>query len=385
MSTPSAANEDHPAPTRARPRRPAPDIRRAGPTDISDPLIRSEAKKAIIWLGIAALMALTMVLAQPLLVVFGGMVFGAMIDGGARLIGRVLPIPRILRVGLVLAMAVTFLLWFVTYAGAQIADQAAALPATLGAQAMRILHWSEAHGLYFNARMRNSLTEHVLGGINELPGLVGGVIGATTTLFLIVVLGIYFAIDPQPYQRGLGWLLPRESRPYFQDMFTAMGHTMRRLLFGRLIGMGVEGLTIGLALQLGGVPMASLLGLISGMLAFLPNIGAPISGLLMVLVGFSGGSSMGLYCIAVYIVVQGIDGNIIVPMVAKKTADLAPALVLGMQLVMGALFGIIGLALADPMLAMLKVLLEKLAARSQNRQDGAQTHDGQDAALTDAA
>ena len=346
-----------------------PDIRRAGPTDIADPLIRSEAKKAVIWLGIAALMGLTVVLAQPLLVVFGGMVLGAMIDGGARLIGRVLPLPRILRVAMVLAMAVAFLLWFVTYAGAQIADQAAALPATLAAQTIRILHWSEAHGLSLTLRMRQNLTERALGGINELPGLLSGVIGGATTLFLILVLGIYFAIDPQPYQRGLGWLLPRESRPYFQDMFTAMGHTMRRLLFGRLIGMSVEGASIGIALQLGGVPMASLLGLISGMLAFLPNIGAPISGLLMVLVGFSGGVSMGLYCIAVYIVVQGIDGNIIVPMVAKKTADLAPALVLGMQLVMGALFGIIGLALADPMLAMLKVLLEKLAARGKDGQD----------------
>jgi predicted PurR-regulated permease PerM len=354
---------------------------RTGPTDIADPLVRSEAKKAIIWLGIAALMALTVVLAQPLLVVFGGMVFGAMIDGGARLIGRVLPVPRIIRVALVLAMAVAFILWFVTYAGGQIADQAAALPATLTAQTIKILHWSEAHGFALNARMRQTLTERALGGINELPGLLGGFIGATTTLFLIVVLGIYFAIDPAPYQRGLGWLLPRESRPYFQDMFTAMGHTMRRLLFGRLIGMSVEGLTIGVALQLGGVPMASLLGLISGMLAFLPNIGAPISGLLMVLVGFSGGPQMGLYCIAVYVVVQGIDGNIIVPMVAKKTADLAPALVLGMQLVMGALFGIIGLALADPMLAMLKVLLEKLAARGKYGQGG----DGHDLPQADAA
>lgn len=345
-------------------------IRRSGPTDIADPLVRSEAKKAIIWLGIAALMALAVVLAQPLLVVFGGMVFGAMIDGGARLLGRVLPIPRIWRVVMVLLFAVAFVLWVMSYAGSQIAEQAAALPATLSIQAIKMLHWSEAHGFAINARMRQTLTERALGGINELPGLVSGLLGATTTLFLILVLGIYFAIDPAPYQRGLGWLLPRESRPYFQDMFTAMGHTMRRLLFGRLIGMSVEGLTIGIALQLGGVPMASLLGLIAGMLAFLPNIGAPISGLLMVLVGFSGGPSMGLYCIAVYVVVQGIDGNIIVPMVAKKTADLAPALVLGMQLVMGALFGIIGLALADPMLAMLKVLLEKLAERGQKRQDG---------------
>ena len=86
----------------------------------------------------------------------------------------------------------------------------------------------------------------------------------------------------------------------------------------------------------------------------------------MVLVGFSGGVKMGLFCIGVYVVVQGIDGNVIVPMVAKKTADLAPALVLSMQLIMGVLFGILGLALADPMLAMLKVLLEKLASRGDD-------------------
>jgi hypothetical protein len=68
------------------------------------------------------------------------------------------------------------------------------------------------------------------------------------TLFLVLVLGIYFAVDPQPYQRGLAWMLPRESRPFFEQMFTQMGHTMRRLLFGRLVGMTIEGVTIGLAL-----------------------------------------------------------------------------------------------------------------------------------------
>jgi predicted PurR-regulated permease PerM len=117
-------------------------------------------------------------------------------------------------------------------------------------------------------------------------------------------------------------------------------------------------------LALYGVPMAGLLGLLTGLLAFLPNIGAPISGLLMVLVGFSGGVEMGLYCIFVYVVVQTVDGNIIVPMIAKKTADLAPALVLGAQLIMGALFGILGLMLADPMVAMLKVALERQSQRN---------------------
>ena len=336
---------------------------RQGPTDIKDPLIRAEAKKALIWLGLGSIIALSVVLADPLLVVFGGMVFGALIDGGARLLGRVLPIGRLWRVALVMLGAIGFTFWFITYAGNQIADQAAALPMMLAKQSEILVHWGAHHGCVVNTRMTQNLTERALAGIGELTGVVGGLIGGATTLFLIMVLGIYFAVDPAPYQRGLAWLLPRESRDFFETTFTQMGATLRRLLFGRLIGMTVEGLSIGIALAWFGVPMAALLGLIAGLLAFLPNIGAPISGLLMVAVGFSGGVKMGLFCIGVYLVVQGIDGNIIVPMVAKKTADLAPALVLGMQLIMGALFGILGLALADPLLAMLKVLLERLADR----------------------
>ena len=343
--------------------------RRAGPTDIHDPAVREEAKKALIWLGIAGMMGLAVVLAQPLMVVFGGMVFGALLDGGARLLGRVLPIGRVGRVVIVLLLAVAFSIWFLAYAGSQITEQAAALPATLQAQAMKLLHWAEHRGLAVNARMMQSLTEQAISSVGQLTGVVGGLIGGATTLFLILVLGIYFAIDPQPYQRGLAWMLPHESRGMFETMFVQMGQTMRRLLFGRIIGMVVEGASVGLALEVYGVPMAALLGLLTGVLAFLPNIGAPISGLLMVLVGFSGGTNMGLYCIGVYVVVQGIDGNVIVPMVAKKTADLAPALVLAMQLIMGVLFGIVGLALADPMLAMLKVLLERLAARGNPPED----------------
>ncbi|NBC36466.1 AI-2E family transporter [Novosphingobium sp. FSY-8] len=340
---------------------------RAGPTDIHDPFVREEAKKALIWLGLAGLMVLAVTLAEPLMVVFGGMVFGALIDGGARLLGRVLPVPRIWRVALVLIAAVAGAYWFFTYAGSQIAEQAAAFPAMVEGQVTHALRWAARHGVVLDAKLARDMTEQALAGVSQLGGVVGGLIGGATTLFLIVVLGIYFAIDPAPYQRGLAWMLPRESRPFFDDAFRDMGFTLRRLLFGRIFAMVIEGLTIGIALQMYGVPMAALLGLVAGLLTFLPNIGAPISGALMVLVGFSGGVNMGLYCIGVYVVVQGVESNVIVPIVAKKTADLAPALVLAMQLIMGALFGILGLALADPLLAMLKVMLEHLAQRSHNR------------------
>ena len=82
-------------------------------------------------------------------------------------------------------------------------------------------------------------------------------------------------------------------------------------------------------LAVGGVPMAALLGILTGLLAFLPNIGAIVSGILLVLVGFSAGVETGLWAIGVYFVVQTVDGYLIVPTVAKRSVDLAPALVLG--------------------------------------------------------
>mgnify|MGYP000929314954 FL=1 len=116
-----------------------------------------------------------------------------------------------------------------------------------------------------------------------------------------------------------------------------------------------------------GVPMAALLGVLTCLLAFLPNIGAIVSGALIILVGFSAGADVGLYAVFVYFVVQMVDGYLIVPMVAKRAVDLAPALVLGAQILFGALFGILGLALADPIIAMIKVTLERQSARNEAR------------------
>ena len=341
----------------------APIPRRAGPTDFTDDDIKGEIKRAAVWIGMAALVVGAIFMAQPLLVIFAGLVFAAMIDGGARLLGRVLPIPRAWRVTLVLLATVAFLGWTAWFAGSTMAAQAAQLPATIETQALRALAWLEAHGVRVGSADIKGYVQQALGNVGQLTHMVGGLLGGATTLFLVLVLGIYIAAEPRLYQRGVAWMLPMESREHFHGTAALMGKSLRMLMFGRLIGMAVEGVGTGLALAIYGVPMAGLLGLLTGLLAFLPNIGAPISGLIMVLVGFSGGTSMGLYCIAVYVIVQTVDGNLIVPMVAKKTVDLAPALVLGAQLIMGALFGILGLALADPLVAMLKIWLERHSAR----------------------
>ncbi|MDE2434942.1 MAG: AI-2E family transporter [Sphingomonadales bacterium] len=335
------------------------------PAEIADPLIRQEAKKAAVWIGMAVVVGLAIYQAGALLVIFGGMVFAAMIDGGVRLLGRVLPIGRTWRIAIVLLLAAAFFVWLLLFAGSQIASQAAQLPEVIKFQAARALAWLASHGVKVDVDSVQGLIEKAMGGIGQLTSALGGVLGGFTTAFLILVLGIYFVLEPDLYRRGFAWLLPRNERAHFEMVAGIMGKTLRRLLAGRLLGMAIEGVSTWILLAIYGVPMAALLGLLTGLLAFLPNIGAPISGSLMILVGFSGGTSMGVFCIIVYVVVQTVDGNIIVPMVAKKTADLAPALVLGTQLIMGALFGILGLALADPLVAMIKILLEHRSRRNE--------------------
>lgn len=335
-----------------------------GPVRFQDPRLRHEAQKAAIWVAMVLLAALFVFFAQPLLVIFGGIVFAAMIDGGARLLGRVLPVRRGIRITIVLLAALGFLVWLATFAGSQIAQQAAAMPEILEVQAQRALAWAESHGLDIDIGDFEALAQQLATGVGPLTRALGGIIGGFTTMFLIVVLGIYIALEPRLYERGVAWMLPAEQRDEWSKTAEIMGHSMRRLMAGRLLGMFIEGVATWLLLWAYGVPMAALLGLLTGLLAFLPNIGAPISGALMILVGFSGGTDMGLYTIAVYVVVQVVDSNIIIPMVAKKTVDLAPALVLGAQLVFGVMFGILGLALADPLIAMVKILLERRSERN---------------------
>ncbi len=133
----------------------------------------------------------------------------------------------------------------------------------------------------------------------------------------------------------------------------------------RLIAMVFEGVFTWFMLTIGGVPMAGLLGLLTGVLAFIPNIGAITSGVLMIAVGFSAGYGHGIWCIIVYFLVHNIDAYLVVPYVARRTVDLAPAVLLAMQLLMAALFGILGVLFADPILATLKVVLVDLSKQHE--------------------
>lgn len=340
-----------------------------GPNEMHSPLVRQELNRALVWVAVVGGVALVWLLAQPLLLILAGAVLATMLDGGTRLLGRVLPIGRGWRLAMILIAAVGFMAWVVMFAGSQLAGQAAELQRVLLVQVERALAWGRDHGFAeLNFDPKQAL-DYVAGSVGQVTAAVGSVLGAVTSMVMIFVLGIFFAMEPRLYERGFAWLLPVRERGHFYQVTYAMGYTLRRLMAGRLLGMLVEGVATWILLGVYGIPMAALLGIITGLLVFIPNVGAIISGVLMVLVGFSVGVEGGLYALVVYFVVQTIDGYVIVPMVAKRTVDLAPALVLGAQLLFGALFGIMGLALADPIVAMIKVALEKNAERTARRID----------------
>lgn len=338
------------------------------PSLITDPRVRHEYARAFIWALTIGAFVLTVYISSALLALFGAMVFAAMIDGGARLLGRWLPIGRGWRVGIVLLCTLLFLLWLGYFAGSTVSREAAAFPAIIERQLGELVVWARSQGFDVSFDQIRNYAGNLSSGLGTVTRALGGILGGLTTALLIAIIGIYIALEPKLYKRGAEWLLPRAKRDGFGETVARMGYTMRRLMAGRLFGMAFEAaftyatlawiapLVVGEA-----VPMAALLAILTGLLAFVPNIGAIISGALMILVGFSGGPDMGLYTIAVYFLVQNIDGYIVVPMIAKKTVDLAPALVLAMQLVMGILFGVLGLLLADPLLAMIKVALEQRA------------------------
>jgi predicted PurR-regulated permease PerM len=344
-----------------------PHVERPGPAEFRDPLVRREMQKAAVWFGMGLAILGVITLGQPLLLIIGGAIFAVFLDGGVRLLGRFLPIPRGWRLLIVLIIGFGFLGWVFYFAGTTIAAQFEALRSVVTAQFNRVMEFAASLGLMDGQPA--DWRSQVLGGVGRLTSAVGSVVGAVASVIAMIVIGIFLASEPRLYDRGIAWMLPLRNRAGFYRIAAHIGFTLRRLLFGRLIAMIFEGVFTWFMLTIGGIPMAGLLGLLTGVLAFIPNIGAITSGLLMVAVGFSASYGQGIWCIIVYFLVHNIDAYVVVPFVARRTVDLAPAVLLAMQLLMAALFGILGVLFADPILATLKVVLVDLSHQQAKKEE----------------
>src|SRR3569832_2246830 len=126
---------------------PGEQVTEPSPNELRDSLERQEMKRATVWFGIGGAIALVVLLIQPLLIIFGGLVVAGMFDGGVRLLGRVLPIRRGARLAIVVVAAIAFVLGTFYLTGVQIAAQFEQLQATLIAQANRLTEWAAHLGI----------------------------------------------------------------------------------------------------------------------------------------------------------------------------------------------------------------------------------------------
>ena len=203
-----------------------------GPTELYDPIIRTEIKRAAVWIGMTLLVFGLVWLAQPLLLIMGGLVLAAMFDGGARLLGRVLPIPRSIRLTIVVLAVFGFMYWTFVFTGSELAAQAASLQAIVEAQIESIGNRIAAAGFNISAEDVKSFGTQILNSVGRVTEAVSSVVGTVTNMAMMLVLAIFIAAEPRMYERGVAWMLPLAEREHFYVTAAKMGSVLRRLMAG---------------------------------------------------------------------------------------------------------------------------------------------------------
>jgi len=187
-----------------------------------------------------------------------------------------------------------------------------------------------------------------------------GIIGALGNIVIIIFVGIYFAASPGVYTGGFIRLVPQQKRGRAREVMQEMGDNLSSWLLGKAVSMLIVGVTTAIGLSLLGVPLALILGVIAGLLDFIPYLGPIMAGIPAVLLALSISPDLALYALLLFAAINMLEGYVLQPMIEAKAIELPPALVIVMQLIFGTLFGFAGVALATPLAAVLSVLVKML-------------------------
>jgi predicted PurR-regulated permease PerM len=194
----------------------------------------------------------------------------------------------------------------------------------------------------------------------RLASYAGLTLGAVGSFGLMLVMAIFLAAEPDTYRRGLLRLMPPALRPRLDDALQAAGDGLRGWLKGQALSMLYVGTTTTIGIALIGAPLALALGLVNGLLAFVPYIGAIFGGLLAVLVAFIDGPRTALYVALLMVAIQQVESHLVQPLVQKWAVSLPPVLGLVAAVVFGVLFGALGVLLATPLMVVTMVLVQRL-------------------------
>ncbi|MEX0694167.1 MAG: AI-2E family transporter [Rhodospirillales bacterium] len=312
----------------------------------------------------AGLLLLGYLLGDVLLLVFAGVLLAVVLDGMASAASGRLSVSRGwmlagFTIGLVSLLIATFSL-----SATRLIEQFQALIDTMIDFVEKLHTQLSDLGVLDFLGVMDGEGEGFAGAAGDLAGQAMNwgmtVVGAITSLGIIVVLTLFLAARPKLYRQGAVRLVPPDHREMVDETLSGIAHALRWWFFGQLVSMGFLGITVGLGFLFLGVDLWLGLAVLTALLSAVPFIGPLIATVPIVAVGFSEGMQTGLIVLGGYLVIQGVESNLLMPIIQQKAVNLAPALLIAVQVLLGVVFGVMGLILAAPLTIVAMVAVQKL-------------------------
>ena len=312
--------------------------------------------------GTIVVVGLCWALSDIVLIVFAAALLGCLLRGGAEVLARRIGGPVGLWLALIVLAIVAFLGFEIFVRGPVIATQLHEIWGQLRGQATSL--WQQYGQTEWAQPVIGRVKDYFGSGTQKIAGVAAGVgtstLGGLGSLLVMVVTAIFFAVDPELYVSGVASLMPKDWRAHTVETMGAMAHVLRWWFVGQFLDMCAVGLLTGIGLYAIGVKLAFTLALIAALFNFVPYIGALAGAVPAVLIALGQGPQTAIYTTILFLVVQTLEGNLIAPLVQKRTVELAPVLTILSQTVLGSLFGPLGLVLATPLTAAGVELVKKV-------------------------
>lgn len=202
-------------------------------------------------------------------------------------------------------------------------------------------------------RQLGSAARYVFPFLSQTMAVVGGVL-------LILFMAIYIGAEPDVYRRGLMLLFPLRVRAGSGEVLSAVATVLRKWLVTQLIAMVTIGTVSTIALLILGVKAPFALGLLAGLLEFIPTIGPLLSAVPAIAMGFLDSPEKALTVGLVYWGIQFVENNLLIPLLMKGGVNVPPVLTILAQALLTVLFGFLGLMVAVPLTATVIVVVRML-------------------------
>ncbi|HEX6112015.1 MAG TPA: AI-2E family transporter [Geminicoccaceae bacterium] len=200
--------------------------------------------------------------------------------------------------------------------------------------------------------------------VSGLAGVVTSFVSGLADFLLIVFGGLYLAVQPGLYRRGILLLFPAEgSRERIAGTLDASGQALRLWLLGQLVSMTFLFVLTGLGLWAIGVPAALALAMLAGLAQFVPLLGPIVAAVPALLIALSEGWQIAVWTLMLYVAIQQVESNIITPLVQRQAVSLPPAVTLFAVVAFGLLFGPLGILFATPLAVVAMVAIKRLWVR----------------------